>query len=99
LQFIIKWQSAAHFAINLKVAEGLTGFLEALIVRNNDDCSVEWSINVASDLRLAVKFVTCFLHNNHSDLVRGGFLLWQVVQVKIILSFCITHLHFLFFVF
>lgn len=99
LQLAVIRQSAAHFASNFKVAKGNTRLLEALIVGDNDNCSVEWSIYVASDLRLTIEFVASLIHDDHCNLIRGGFSFWQVVQVKIILSFCITHLHFCIFCF
>ena len=99
-QLSFEGQSAAHLAINFKVAQGLAGLLETLGVWDDDNCGVEWSVNVASDLGLAVKYVTSFVLNDHGNLIGRGFFLWQVVQVEVVLSFSlITHLHFLFFCF
>ena len=64
LQLIIEGQSAAHLAIHLKVAHGLAGFLETLVVWDDHNCAVEWSENVASDLGLAVKYEISLIHNN-----------------------------------
>ena len=64
LQLIIEGQSAAHLAIHLKVAHGLAGFLETLVVWDEHNCAVEWFKKVASDLGLAVKYETSLIHNN-----------------------------------
>ena len=64
LQLIIKRQSTAHLSINFKVAQGLAGLLETLGVWDDDNCGVEWSVKVASDLGLAVKYETSLTQNN-----------------------------------
>jgi hypothetical protein len=64
LQLIIEGQSAAHFAIHFKVTQGLASLLETLGVLDDDNCGVEWSVKVTSDLGLAVKYETSLIHNN-----------------------------------
>ena len=76
MQFIIKWQSAAHFATHLKVAQGLAGLRELIGVLDDDNCGVEWSVNVASDLGLAVKYETSLIHNNCRNYSGRAFSLW-----------------------
>ena len=100
LQLIIEGQSAAQLAIHLKVAQGLAGLLETLVLWNDHNCGVEWSEKVASDLGLAVKYETSLIQDNCRYSSGRACSLRQVIQVEVVLSFgLITHLHFLFFLF
>jgi hypothetical protein len=76
LQLIIEGQSAAHLVTHLKVAQGLAGLRKLIGVLDDDNCGVEWSVNVASDLGLAVKYETSLIHNNCRNYSGRAFSLW-----------------------
>lgn len=99
VECVVEGQASATFAVVIEVAELLACFGEALVVRDVDDGGAEGSVKFSSDLGLNLEDIASFLLNDQSDLVGVGGLLGQVVQVKIVGSFGVTHLHFCVFCF
>lgn len=82
----VKRETSAHALVEIsllifvfivhKVLEGLAGLDKRLVVRNVDDGSAEWSIDVSLDLGLEVQDVACLLFYDQSDLVGSSGVLW-----------------------
>jgi hypothetical protein len=100
-QLVVVGEGAAHLAVDLEVSKLLAGLLESLLVWDNHDGGVEGTINVASELRLAIENNASSLLDQSGDVVGSDVLLGEIVHVEVVLLLCwvVDHLDDCFFVF